>query len=149
MLFWPSFSSLILQYFLLIFTIKVYLCFDKLLDSWFGFQNQFPELSIDFTLSLVDCTSRAFSLFNQTFINMLKTLCSWLGWSPSVQISSALVCSPSQRLLLYMYLSQRMSTFTNYLKVYRSLDGYFIQWPRRTSDRAITHLFPYTLVSQK
>ena len=27
------------------------------------------------------------------------------------------VCSPMQRLLLYMYLSQLMSTFTNYLKV--------------------------------
>ena len=37
------------------------------------------------------------------------------------------VCSPMQRLLLYMYLSQLMSTFTNYLKVHRSLDGYFIQ----------------------
>ena len=79
---------------------------------------------------------------------LLKNLCSWLGWSPSVQISSALVCSPSQRLLLYMYLSQLMSTFTNYLKVLHSLEGYFIQWPRRTSDPAITHLFPYTLVSQ-
>ena len=28
--------------------------------------------------------------------------------------------------LVYMYLSQLMSTFTNYLKVHRSLDGYFI-----------------------
>ena len=35
--------------------------------------------------------------------------------------------SPMQRLLLYMYLSQLLSTFTNYLKVHRSLDGYFIQ----------------------
>ena len=37
------------------------------------------------------------------------------------------LCSPMQRLLPYMYLSQLMSTFTNYLKVHRSLDGYFIQ----------------------
>ena len=37
------------------------------------------------------------------------------------------VCSPNQRLLLYMYLSQLMSTFTNYLKMHHSLDGYFIQ----------------------
>ena len=37
------------------------------------------------------------------------------------------LCSPMQRLLLYMYLSQLMSTFTNYLKVHHSLGGYFIQ----------------------
>ena len=34
--------------------------------------------------------------------------------------------SPMQRLLVYMYLSQLMSTFTNYLKVHHSLDGFFI-----------------------
>ena len=45
--------------------------------------------------------------------------------SCAYQFSS--LCSPMQRLLLYMYLSQLMSTFTNFLKVHRSLDGYFIQ----------------------
>ena len=29
-------------------------------------------------------------------------------------------------MFVYMYLSQLMSTFTNYLKVYHSLDGFFI-----------------------
>ena len=36
-------------------------------------------------------------------------------------------CSPMQRLLLYMYLSQLISTFTNYLTGHHSLNGYFIQ----------------------
>ena len=30
-------------------------------------------------------------------------------------------------MFVYMYLSQLMSTFTNYLKVYHPLDGFFIQ----------------------
>ena len=34
--------------------------------------------------------------------------------------------SQSKKLLIYMYLSQLMSTFTNYLKVHHSLDGFFI-----------------------
>ena len=75
-LFRPSFSSLILQYFMLIFSIKVYLCFDRLLDSSIGSPDQYIQCSFDLTLSLVGCTSRAFSLFNRTFINMLKNLCS-------------------------------------------------------------------------
>ena len=29
-------------------------------------------------------------------------------------------------MFVYMYLSQLMSTFTDYLKVYHSLDGFFI-----------------------
>ena len=40
--------------------------------------------------------------------------------------STSRVLSSSLKQLVYMYLSQLMSTFTNYLKVHRSLDGYFI-----------------------
>ena len=40
--------------------------------------------------------------------------------------STSLVLSSSLKQLVYMYLSQLMSTFTNYLKVHCSLDGYFI-----------------------
>ena len=40
--------------------------------------------------------------------------------------STSLVLSPILKQLVYMYLSQLMSTFTNYLEVHRSLDGYFI-----------------------
>ena len=40
--------------------------------------------------------------------------------------STSLVPSSSLKQLVYMYLSQLMSTFTNYLKVHHSLDGYFI-----------------------
>ena len=50
---------------------------------------------------------------------MLKNLNSQL-------CSTSLVLSSSLKQLVYMYLSQLMSTFTNYLKVHRSLDGYFI-----------------------
>ena len=35
-------------------------------------------------------------------------------------------CSPNLQMFVYMYLSQLMSTFTNYLKVHRSLHGFFI-----------------------
>ena len=44
----------------------------------------------------------------------------------SQSYSTSLVLSSSLKQLVYMYLSQLMSTFTNYLKVHRSLDGYFI-----------------------
>ena len=50
---------------------------------------------------------------------MLKNLNSQL-------YSTSLVLSLSLKQLVYMYLSQLMSTFTNYLKVHHSLDGYFI-----------------------
>ena len=62
-----------------IFTLKVYLYLDKLLDSQFVLPNQFLKFSIELILSFVGCTTRAFSLFNQTFINMLKNLYSRLG----------------------------------------------------------------------
>ena len=75
-LFRPSFSSLIFQYFTLTFSIDVYLCFDKLLDSLIGSPDQYLQYFIDLTLSLVGCTSRAMSLFNWMFINVLKNLCS-------------------------------------------------------------------------
>ena len=50
--------------------------------------------------------------------NVLKNLNSQL-------YSTSLVLSSSLKQLVYMYLSQLMSTFTNYLEVHRSLNGYF------------------------
>ena len=45
-----------------------------------------------------------------------------IGLSSSCADQFCSLCSPMQRLLLYMYLSQLMSTFTNYLKVHHSLN---------------------------
>ena len=66
-----------------------------------------------------------------------------------------LLCRSIQLLVLsyaemfvYMYLSQLMSTFTNYLKVHHLLDGFFNSMTRRTSDSTITHMYLYTHVSQ-
>ena len=71
--------------------------------------------------------------------NQIQNRCTFPGTYPPVFMvyillknlnfllySTSLVPSSSLKQLVYMYLSQLMSTFTNYLKVHRSLDGYFI-----------------------
>ena len=58
------------------------------------------------------------SLLIQVPPSLLKNLNSKL-------YSTSLVLSANLKQLVYMYLSQLMSTFTNYLKVHCSLNGYF------------------------
>ena len=70
---------------------------------------------------------------------MLKNLNSQFGSTP-------LVLSSSLRYLVYMYLSQRMSTFTNYLKVHRSLDGYFILLGYCYPEEPVIHDHIYILI---
>ena len=62
---------------------------------------------------------------------------------------SMLLCSPLVReLLLFMYLSQLMTTFTKLSK--RALSSRWFLHPvsQGTSDPTITHVFTYTLVGQ-
>ena len=54
-----------------------------------------------------------------------ESLTSLGGSAP--RLVEGILSSPMQRLLLYMYLSQLMSTLTNYLKVHHSLGGNFFQ----------------------
>ena len=49
---------------------------------------------------------------------------------------------------VYMYLSQLMSTFTNYHKGASSSRWYLLSMTRRTSDPTITHIYLYTRVPQ-
>ena len=83
-----------------------------------------------FTSDGIDTPSDGFYNINTTNFN--RTLCwktSTHDWADlllfrSVQLLCFLLV---KELLLCMYLSQLMSTFTNYLKVYHSLNGFFIQ----------------------
>ena len=92
----------------------------------FGFRNQFTKFTLELTLSPLGCTSRVYSLFNRTFINVLKNPYSQFGLISSYADQFNSWCSPMLEMFVYMYLSQLMSTFTNYLKVYHLLDGFFI-----------------------
>ena len=51
-------------------------------------------------------------------------------------------------MFVYMYLSQLMSTFTNYLKVHHLLDGFFILRPEEPVTQQ-SHICIYTLVSHR
>ena len=66
-----------------------------------------------------------------------------------------LLCRSIQLLVLsyaemfvYMYLSQLMSTFTNYLEGASSSRWFLHSMTRRTSDSTITHMYLYIHVSQ-
>ena len=92
--------------------------------------------------------SRAFSLFNRTFINMLKT--SIHDWDNlfSLEISVLLCSLLVKESLPYMYLSQLMSTFTKLSKSALSSQWFLHPVSQGTSDPTITHVFTYTLVGQ-
>ena len=81
-------------------TIYVYLFVDKLFDSKFGFRNQFTKFTLELTLSPLGCTSRVYSLFNRTFINVLKNLYSQFGLISSCADQFNSWCSPMLRCLL-------------------------------------------------
>ena len=51
-------------------------------------------------------------------------------------------------MFVYMYLSQLMSTFTNYLKVHHLLDGFFIPRPEEPVTQQ-SHICIYTLMSHR
>ena len=80
-------------------TISVYLFLDKLFDSKFGFQNQLTQFTLELTLSPLGCMSGVYSLFNWTFINVLKNLYSRFGLISSCADQFNSWCSPMLRCL--------------------------------------------------
>ena len=66
---------------------------------------------------------------SSTYGHGSSTSLSYETWADlfSLEISVLLCSLLVKELLLYIYLSQLMSTFTNYLKVHCPLDGFFIQ----------------------
>ena len=90
----------------------------------------------------------AFSLFNWMFINVLKNLYSQWADLLMIEISMLLCSLLVKELLLYMYLSQLMSTFTTLSKSASSSRWFLHPVIQGTRDPTITHVFTYTLVCQ-
>ena len=66
----------------------------------------------------------------------------------SLEISVLLCSLLVKELLLYMYLSQLMSTYTKVSKRALSSQWFLHPGSQGTSDPTITHVFTYTLVGQ-
>ena len=121
-----------------------------------------PSCFLLFTASIVCCDfsgNPACPLWSCFASSYCTKMLEYLAWCVEKSVFSIWVdlflCRSTQLLVLsytemfvYMYLSQLMSTFTNYHKGVSSSRWCLHSMTRRTSDPTITHIYLYTRVPQ-